>query len=420
MASSSTSSVGGEIDGAVFDEITNRMADILFKENRDKGLVILKKILTKGIDYEEREEREETEDGYDFYDGGYESDHRENRHNTFMPPGKRLKTPRMLLARRLWWISLLPRVDYDPENNQISQGSYGKIYEIPITLPTGESVVIGKMMKPSDDYRIQIGFLEENITHLLLYLLYEKNRDGDYSHNVFPRIYGMYRTDETNRPESVLVLMEKAPYDFRSVFIGKNVIDQITQIMIIALFLSELQDKYGFVHGDMHDGNIMFTGNMSDIGIVGHLPYIIDLGMACVDLKNNRNIRVTATSDSYDHCTNKSYDMRMFIASILRFTSEPLRTFFSERFKEYNERFKEYNEKLDEMMYNKEHRFKDETSGNYFHNFYKQKLNDFFRFDRDRYGVLFSPDTYDDVLFRPDTLIKDLSELRDSLDKNEF
>jgi len=49
----SASYVGGEIDGTIFDEITNEMSKILFiEENQGKGVGLLRELLTGGVETE--------------------------------------------------------------------------------------------------------------------------------------------------------------------------------------------------------------------------------------------------------------------------------------------------------------------------------------------------------------------------------
>jgi hypothetical protein len=194
--------------------------------------------------------------------------------------------------------------------------------------------------------------------------------------------------------------MEKVPNDFYTDFVSKNVIGQIDQIITLASFLADLQYKQGFIHGDMHYGNIMLTRDtVPDIkigmkdglkSINANLPYIIDLGRACINLTSGRKMNVRISDDSslnsYEHCTNKSYDMRIFIASILDFTAEPLKSFFIQKFRKY-ERY----------------RFE---SKSYFHNFYKSGWND-------THG--FSPDKEVDEDFIPVSLITELFKLRERM-----
>ena len=347
---SSESSVGGEINSHLFFEITDEMSTILFKEDREQGRSLLRTILTGSEDIREI-------------------------------------------------VKLLPLIEnFDPATVPVAaEGTYGKIYTTNAwkTNPDEDyKSVIGKMMKHGSE----IGFLEENLTHLLLYLLYEKRKSSP--HNVFPEIYGMYRTDGTNIPSSVIVIMEKVPNDFYTDFVSKNVIGQIDQIITLASFLADLQYKQGFIHGDMHYGNIMLTRDtVPDIkigmkdglkSINANLPYIIDLGRACINLTSGRKMNVRISDDSslnsYEHCTNKSYDMRIFIASILDFTAEPLKSFFIQKFRKY-ERY----------------RFE---SKSYFHNFYKSGWND-------THG--FSPDKEVDEDFIPVSLITELFKLRERM-----
>jgi hypothetical protein len=353
---SSESSIGGEINSHLFFEITDEMSTILFKEDREQGRSLLRTILTGHTDIIEM-------------------------------------------------IPLLPITeDFDPATVPVvAGGTYGKIYTSNAwkTNPDEDyKSVIGKMMKHGSE----IGFLEENLTHLLLYLLYEK-RNLFINHNVFPEIYGMYRTDGTNSPKSVIVIMEKVPNDFYTVFLYKNVIGQIDQIIVLASFLADLQYKQGFIHGDMHYGNIMLTrdtvpdikiGMEDGVKIINaNLPYIIDLGRACINLTSGRKMIVkisddsSTTLDSYEHCTNKSYDMRIFIASILDFMDEPLKSFFIQKFRKY-ERY----------------RFESES---YFHNFYKSGWND---------TRGFSPDKEVDEDFIPVSLITKLFKLKEDLGKD--
>jgi hypothetical protein len=360
---SSESSIGGEIDGKIFNEITYEMSKILFRNENKQVLLILQDIL-------------------------------QGRRNI------------------IEMIPLFPIIkDFDPKTVPVSiQATCGKIYmtnnwktnpEDPNENPKS---VIGKMMtsEPKPGYEsecIEVGFLEENLTHLLLYLLYK--RDKPYISNVFPQIYAICRTDSTNSPKSVIVIMEKVPSNFSNIFVYKSLIEQIDQLIVIASLLDELQLKYKFVHGDMHFGNIMLSKNMMQIKtddismdikmdrsilLNAHLPYIIDLGRACIDLTFVSQKHVTYKTDTYHHCVNGAYDMRIFIASILHFMDDVLISFFIKRFRKY-ERYG----------------INDYKNPNYFHNFYRNNKNDRYKFH---------PDIDNDESFRPFNLKCDLFELR--------
>ena len=358
---SSESSVGGEIDGKIFNQITAKMSKILFRTENKEVVPLLRQILQ----------------GRNIMD----------------------------------MIQFFPTIDFDTKTIPVSiQATCGKIYMTNNWKTNPEDPteklksVIGKMMTshPKLGYESEcseIGFLEENLTHLLLYLLYK--RDNPFSHNVFPEIYAICRTDETNSPKSVIVIMEKVPNDFANIFLYKSLIDQIDQLIIIALYLDELQYKYRFVHGDMHFGNIMLSKDMVEIKtddisidiemdrsikINAHFPYIIDLGRACIDLTNVSQKRVTYKTDSYHHCVNGVYDMRIFIASILNFMDKTLRSFFIKRFTKYEK-----------------YGITDYKNPNYFHNFYRNVRNA-------QNG--FYPDTDNDESFSPFKLKYDLFELR--------
>jgi hypothetical protein len=100
-----------------------------------------------------------------------------------------------------------------------------------------------------------------------------------------------------------------------------------------------------------------------------------------------------------------SYDMRIFIASILLCTGEPLKSFFIKDFKKYGEGGI-VNEK-GEVVIDKFGRLACNLNKNYFHEFYKSRWNHAIDYDPSKhFDELFKPSVFMENLFRFRALLK--------------
>jgi hypothetical protein len=244
-------------------------------------------------------------------------------------------------------LKLLPSLPFNKDDKRkIASGAYGTIYEV-------DETSVGKMMivdraKPS----MIESFLEENITHLLLYCLCENEKGMT---NPFPRIKGIYKSGE--KP---FVIMEKLDSTSCHYFQTCDLTQQVNQLIVICYLLYDLQIKYGFTHGDMHCQNVMVTNQSLSIKIdmsepdsvyvsesltitLEKRPYFIDLGMTCAELTDEEDIYFATMvvpnglykKSNYYQCGNPSHDIRMLIASLMSYLNPVLQSFFRPKFKKY-------------------------------------------------------------------------------------
>ena len=244
-------------------------------------------------------------------------------------------------------IKLLPRLPFNKDDKrQIANGAYGTIYAI-------DETSVGKMMIVDHASPDQVeAFLEENITHLLLYCLSENDKNIP---NPFPRIKGIYTTGE--KPFVIMEKLDSTLYDY---FTKSNLSNQVNQLIVICYLLYNLQIKYGFTHGDMHCQNIMVSNQPLSIKIdrsepdsdyvseslsitLEKRPYFIDLGMTCAELTDEEDIyfaTMVIPNEMYKHsnyfqCGNPSHDMRILIASLIPYVNPALKYFFIPKFEKY-------------------------------------------------------------------------------------
>jgi len=151
----------------------------------------------------------------------------------------------------------------------------------------------------------------------------------------FPQFKQIYREGE-----ELMFVMQKMELKFLQVLkIVKNLIFQASIIAQIAYLLRCLQDSCGFTHSDLHIGNVMFIKELYTISVniskdetpdyrfvrSSYRPYFIDLGMACVDLSeccnlSTKKVGVVYEKVGYEQCGNKSFDLRVFLLSLLKRT----------------------------------------------------------------------------------------------------
>jgi 5-methylthioribose kinase len=126
-------------------------------------------------------------------------------------------------------------------------------------------------------------------------------------------------------------------------------------LIIIAHCIGLLQKNYNFVHGDLHSQNIMLKRETVTFKINGqeiqsnYRPYLIDLGMVCVDLSTccgltDMRVKGGAYADP-NYCNNKSQDLRRLLYSLWNDRSQmPLDNLIKKLFEEdtsYKEKYKE-------------------------------------------------------------------------------
>ena len=142
---------------------------------------------------------------------------------------------------------------------------------------------------------------------------------------LIPKIYFIAKT-KTNNYFIGSEKLDDDLYNFIKSNINKNLKSNIVKDLIfkVSRTLLLLQEKCNFIHGDLHIKNIMYKG---DINYPDNLKwYIIDFGMACINIKNTEtnsdNIIIlskymkpyyTGDASHYD-----SYDLRILFLSLAK------------------------------------------------------------------------------------------------------
>lgn len=142
---------------------------------------------------------------------------------------------------------------------------------------------------------------------------------------LIPTIYFIAKTKNNN----YFIGSEKLDndlYNFIKSNINKNLKSKIVKDLIfkVSRTLLLLQEKCNFIHGDLHIKNIMYKGDINDPDNLKW--YIIDFGMACINIKNTEtnsdNIIIlskymkpyyTGDASHYD-----SYDLRILFLSLAK------------------------------------------------------------------------------------------------------
>ena len=101
--------------------------------------------------------------------------------------------------------------------------------------------------------------------------------------------------------------------------------DARTGLLLLAKGLNRLQLKIGFMHRDLHAGNVMYDAAQE-------MVYLIDFGFACISMPKRKHgsiqnitnstslfsyvLKRERTGESYRSCVNKSHDMCTLFSSI--------------------------------------------------------------------------------------------------------
>jgi serine/threonine protein kinase len=164
----------------------------------------------------------------------------------------------------------------------------------------------------------------------------------------FPNIsrcskYTITKNGETqNKIGLVMSKMTKDCWDLVDGFTGhhEDIYILLDILFQLCIFLFGLQKSIGFIHRDLHPGNIMYDILHTPIQAIYRIEgnevemkqytkaYIIDLGQSCANLSKcidakctNANYLLEGPASSYktnpiDGCFNESYDIRMFVGAL--------------------------------------------------------------------------------------------------------
>lgn len=232
---------------------------------------------------------------------------------------------------------------------EIAKGSYGKIYlsNLEEKAKDSEDIIYKQRIKNDDkatDDENKQAFIEECITSILLWCLYDEMKRiyidpnpnpfdfiAQQIENPFAKIFGLYKVNPnpTRTRGTLKRKLESLPLplpQYEDFILGieklelrcddylKAKTSQLQSLAIckIARLLYFLQTTIGFVHGDLHSGNIMFKEDRA---------YVIDFGVICVDLSRcglNKQFHDTKTAvyDNINRCKNPSQDLRLLLASL--------------------------------------------------------------------------------------------------------
>ena len=237
------------------------------------------------------------------------------------------------------------KIKYNNENyikilKKINEGNYGEINSCKIN---NENVIV-KSPKFNEKNRdeVLISFMKENLIHIILFCLQDQmNKCFKIAivNKCIPEVIDLIKaTDENNKKEKLIVIMEKLDYDGWAFFEKKNTYkDELTFIAFVAYNLYFLQNSVKkFIHRDLHCGNIMVKKskemNKTNIKLKDGLSfsvdsnyrtYLIDFGMSCFDLASclkiiNMPVSRISSPGVYetDYCDNKGHDLRLFLSSI--------------------------------------------------------------------------------------------------------
>ena len=270
----------------------------------------------------------------------------------------------------------LNNIDETKLEKQINRGSFGIIYKY-----EGNKVLkvpIGNVESKSDA-------LIEIISNIV-YQCY-KNKILDmvpYPSNFrwpFPHIYKCAKlgTSGDNHPytspDLISILMDKVETDCWSLSTHGDLETYISVMIQTAVALYGLQESIGFIHRDLHPGNIMINmfpdKSVTNYKLSGKklnissnvLIYIIDLGQSCANLSkciehkcDNLILEGPASShpiSPIDGCFNRSFDLRLFtgtLAVVYMEEKHKITGYSSNQMKKYLEKNKRNFTKLDILM----------------------------------------------------------------------
>jgi len=233
--------------------------------------------------------------------------------------------------------------DYSP--SYIARGSYGIIYKFdensvlkfPIVnikyddpLSKDRSIIspIPNCLKENEDYISIINFIEEQVTDIIIYCLYEDiiNKYPNYIQCV-PKVMSIIRFESIKNDGNynICSIIEKLePINFKKLPL-KTVLGYLVQI---ANALYYLQKKFEFMHRDLHASNVMRKKNpnpdknikLCTGQILENQEYIIsiiDFGNVSIKMDDlTINTNSTGLKDYNNHIFNKSHDLRMLFASL--------------------------------------------------------------------------------------------------------
>ena len=250
---------------------------------------------------------------------------------------------------------------------KIAEGANGKIHLVkyfkvggqrraidPIIAVGKETILYDITKYPRDRHddvvdeniKIENNFIEETITSILLWAYHTQMQIyiGKNFPQPFPEILSLDNTTDDTNNHTIMSVMEKLDFDGwrffdKKEYEGNRIYSshQLPVLIQIVYYFYCLQQSCGFTHGDMHLGNIMFKKIKEyepkfSITIEGkniesdYRPYIIDLGMSCVDLSkccNLTSLHIKGGAYKTDtYCRNKSQDMRLFFFCLYHYCAQ--------------------------------------------------------------------------------------------------
>lgn len=235
----------------------------------------------------------------------------------------------------------LNHIDQSKLGVQINRGSFGAIYEYENDKVL--KVPLGNVESKSDA-------LIEIISNIVYQCYEEKIIDmvpiPSNFRWPFPHIYKCAKigSGKDNNPSTsddlISIAMNKVKTDCWSISTMKTTNRQSVYISIMiqtAIALYGMQESIGFIHRDLHPGNVMIDEILSVNSIFKLLNkqisintdimiYIIDLGQSCANLSkcmeqkcDNLILEGPASShnvEPIDGCFNRSFDLRLFTGTL--------------------------------------------------------------------------------------------------------
>jgi hypothetical protein len=205
--------------------------------------------------------------------------------------------------------------------DKLSQGSYGFVYT--------DIVFVNDRNEKNKNCVLKIckeTCVSEMFTGLLLYCIYAKRQLKP-----FPEIFLLFKDEEDNfsGKKGVSCIAEKLDMELHD-YILDNINEPLKFIPIliqICDLIKDLQDYFGFVHGDFHTGNIMlkYEGD-------GIRPVIIDVGSSRLDLSNIGIKNMILVNQSGPRVPHGYNDLKFLFRKIQETYSKPpsIKNFFTE------------------------------------------------------------------------------------------
>lgn len=268
---------------------------------------------------------------------------------------------------------------YSLSKKVLGKGTYGQVALS--KLNNVEYITKAPIVKGFDENqreRIISNFLEESITHAILYCFHDKMVESirkDFRQPLVP-IYKIFKFDSNVRPKLSTVI-EKLDMDFENyvTVMSTNKIHEKNFPKLIVQLCSNiyyLQKSVNFMHRDLHKKNVMLklkpSASDEEIDFENftvllenqeYNTYLIDFGMTCANLgkcyecnykgiENTGIINVTNSMYENNLCVfNPSHDLRIFLGSLYySYQIDLIDTKYSDYLKSifdpYTKRVKEY------------------------------------------------------------------------------